>query len=107
MGRRFRAYLLFLSKFFLRQNHPLGGFKSLLCPMSWSKTFQKFIYCPNHHYIHLQKTSRKEKKKKRRRHKKKVKKKKKIKEKRTEKEKKKKRRRQKKKKRRKMSRKEK
>ena len=28
-------------------------------PKSGSKTFQKFIYCPNHHYIHLQKSSRK------------------------------------------------
>merc|ERR1711989_202926 len=29
--RRFRANHLFLSKNFLRQNHPLGGFKPLLC----------------------------------------------------------------------------
>ena len=26
-------------------------------PKSGSKTFQNFIYCPNHHYIHLQNTS--------------------------------------------------
>merc|ERR1711942_615760 len=38
--RRFRANLLFLSKNFLRQNHPLGGFKPLLCQSRRQKHFK-------------------------------------------------------------------
>merc|ERR1711989_86960 len=44
--RRFRVYLLFLSKFFLRQNHPLGGFKSLLCQSRGQNHFKNSSTAP-------------------------------------------------------------
>ena len=44
--RRFRANLLFLSKYFLRQNHPLGGFKPLLCQSRGQKHFKNSSTAP-------------------------------------------------------------
>merc|ERR1711989_283921 len=55
----FSGLPLFFIKNFSKTKPPIGWFKALIMPKSWSKTFQKFIYCPNHHYIHLQKSPRK------------------------------------------------
>merc|ERR1711989_46298 len=44
--RRFRAYLLFLSKIFLRQNNPLGGLKPVLCQSHGQKHFKNSSTAP-------------------------------------------------------------